>query len=324
MNDTVAAITGVGQTTRQKYVMSVIAWPGLFSICMMISAYGYAIGHMQLYFNVAYLFLIISLYFLEKYMPHEKAWQPSDGQFWVDIAHTLTSKGTTQVLVMANAVLGLSNYFDGGNAILWTSYWPVSWPFWAQIALAVVLSEFMLYWAHRSAHEFPLLWRFHAIHHSVRKLWLVNTGRFHIVDSLYSIVLGLVPLLLLGAPMDMVKWVAVVTAFIGMLTHCNVEMRCGVLSLIFNTPNLHRWHHSKDLREGNKNYGENIMLWDQVFCTFFNENRRPPADIGIHEHMPLTFREQLVWPFLSKQKRKAIIKDFKSREEKSVAIQAAE
>lgn len=327
MTGAVAAITGIGQTTRVKYFLSLVAWPGLFSICMMIAAYGYAIGHMQLFFNVAYLFLIVSLYFLEKYMPHEENWQASDGQFWVDIAHTLTSKGTTQVLLLVNAMLGLSDYFDGGG-LLGASYWPTSWSLSAQIVLAVVLSEFMLYWAHRSSHEFMPLWHFHAIHHSVKKLWLVNTGRFHIVDSLYSIILGLIPLLLLGAPMDMIKWVAVVTAFIGMLTHCNVEMRCGVLSLIFNTPNLHRWHHSKDLREGNKNYGENIMLWDIIFCTFFNENRRPPANIGIHEHMPLKFHEQLVWPFLSKRKREEMTMNFragvKSEEEKNKIMQAAE
>ena len=53
-----------------------------------------------------------------------------------------------------------------------------------------------------------------------------------------------------------------------------------------------------DLREGNKNYGENLMIWDLVFGTFYNDpTRRPPAKIGIRDAMPRTFLGQLVEPF---------------------------
>lgn len=272
---------------------------------MAITAYGFSIGQSHLYFNLSYLSLIIALFVLERVMPHEKKWLESDGQIWADIAHTLTSKGSAQIFVLVNGTIGLADSL-GDQGLLGYSFWPIDLPLVVQIALAVMISEFGLYWAHRTAHFAPPLWRFHAIHHSVRKLWFVNTGRFHIMDSLYKILLGVVPLIVLGAPMDMIKWVACVTAFAGLLTHCNVEMRCGWLSYVFNTPVLHRWHHSKDLREGNKNFGENIILWDMVFGTYFNENRRPPVDIGIHEYMPRKFRHQFIWPFLSKDKKKEI------------------
>lgn len=293
------------QNSKIKYVLSWVAWPFLFSVCMGATAYGFSVGHPQLAFNLSYLFLIISLLFLEHYMPHEQSWKPSDGQFWVDIGHTLTSKGTAQIFVVVNGTMGAADSLDA-HGLTGLGLWPSSLPMVVQVALALMIAEFGLYWAHRSAHLVPKLWRFHAIHHSVRKLWFVNTGRFHIVDSLYKIALGIMPLLILGAPMVMLKWVACVTAFVGLLTHCNVEMRCGVLSWIFNTPILHRWHHSKDLREGNKNFSENLMLWDIVFGTYFNEKRRPPAEIGIHEYMPRSFRHQLIWPFLSKAKRKEV------------------
>ena len=81
--------------------------------------------------------------------------------------------------------------------------------------LGVVVAEFGLYWAHRIAHEWKPLWRFHAVHHSVIRLWIVNTGRFHFVDSLKSIVLGMVILLALGAPMEVLIWLSAVTAFVG-------------------------------------------------------------------------------------------------------------
>jgi ornithine lipid hydroxylase len=142
------------------------------------------------------------------------------------------------------------------------------------------------------------LWRFHAVHHSVKRLWFFNTGRFHFVDTLKSIVFAAPILALSGAPEDVMQWFGAVTAFIGILTHSNIEMRFGWLNYIFNTSALHRWHHSMDLREGNKNYGENLVLWDLVFGTYFDDSRRrPPVEIGIKEHMPRTYVAQLVAPF---------------------------
>jgi sterol desaturase/sphingolipid hydroxylase (fatty acid hydroxylase superfamily) len=185
--------------------------------------------------------------------------------------------------------------------------WPRSWPLAAQVVLGVTVAEFLLYWVHRLGHEWPLLWRFHAVHHSVIKLWIVNTGRFHFVDSLFKIVPSVALLLTLGAPVTVVIWLSAITGFIGMLTHCNVEMRFGPLSWVFNTPELHRWHHSRDLREANKNYCENFMLWDLLFGTYFRaSHRRPPADIGIREYMPPRFIHQILWPFLTQKCKQSI------------------
>ncbi len=301
--------TGDAHSGALKYALSWVLWPGLFAICMSVTAYGFTLDHPYLpfvFFNLSYLFLIVSLLWLERFMPHERAWHASDGQTWANIAHTLTSKGTTQVLLLVNSYIGAHLLTGGDSGLLGVRIWPSDWPLAGQIILAVVVSEFMLYWAHRSAHELMAIWRFHAVHHSVKKLWIVNTGRFHFIDSLYSVVMGIIPLIVLGASMEIVMWLAAVTAFIGMLTHCNVEMRFGILSWIFNTPEVHRWHHSKVLREGNSNYGENIMLWDHVFRSFFHEDRRPPVNFGIREHMPVRFTEQLVWPFLTKKRREAI------------------
>jgi len=74
-------------------------------------------------------------------------------------------------------------------------------------------------------------------------------------------------------------------------------MRTGPLNLIFNTPQLHRWHHSRVTREGNTNYGENLMLFDLLFSTFLFPARRPPVNIGINEQMAATFFGQLRQPF---------------------------
>src|SRR5580704_17426754 len=46
-------------------------------------------------------------------------------------------------------------------------------PYWLQIIEAVVLGDLGIYFAHRTFHAIPCLWRFHAIHHSIEELdWL--------------------------------------------------------------------------------------------------------------------------------------------------------
>ena len=290
-----------------KAMLSYVSWPGLVVICSSIFAVGAVYGSEIVAFNLAYLVLIVSLLALERWMPFEREWQRKDGQVGADILHTLSSKGTVQMLLLFSGVIGLLEIMTP-MAEAGPSYgvWPREWPLAVQVVLALVVAEFPLYWAHRLGHEWMPMWRFHSVHHSVTKLWIVNTGRFHFVDSLISIVLGVAVLMALGAPMEMVQWMSAMTAFIGMLTHCNVEMRFGWLSYVFNTPELHRWHHSKKLVEGNKNYGENLMIWDHVFRSFINPKKRPPKNIGITTYMPPRFRDQLLWPFLSKAAKAAV------------------
>ncbi len=294
-----------------KYILSRILWPALFIICMGITAYGAHQDALLLYFNFAYVFLMAALFGLEKIMPHERAWLEPDGQNWAAILHTLSSKGSVQALFVFSSVIGIAEYITPYTSEGY-SIWPRDWPLWAQVILGVVAAEFGLYWVHRAGHEVSWVWRFHAVHHAVTKLWFVNTGRFHFVDSLLSIVLGLGILLAMGAPMEVVQWLSAITAFIGMLTHCNVEMRFGWLNYVFNTPGLHRWHHSKDLKEGNRNYGENIMLWDHVFGSFYDADYRPPADIGMKDYMPVKFLHQILWPFLSVKAKQKLVPDFVS------------
>ena len=132
----------------------------------------------------------------------------------------------------------------------------------------------------------------------VKRLWLVNTGRFHFIDSIISVLASLPFLLLCGISTDAIVWVSAITAYIGILTHCNADMRCGVLNKVFNTPQLHRWHHSIDSRIGNSNYGENLMLWDQIFGTYYYKEDSAVDVIGIQEKMPSTFAKQLLVPFI--------------------------
>lgn len=288
------AITGDGrQRSFAGYALTFVLWPAILAACLYGTWLGFAADHSAIYFNIIYIALALTLFTLERLLPHERNWLSNDGQMGPDLAHTLVSKGFAQVLVVVGVTIGIAEAVASKGGGLWPSEWPLAF----QIILGMVIAEAGMYVAHRVAHEWALLWRFHAVHHSAPRLWFFNTGRFHVVDTVASILLSQPLLFLAGAPSEIFVWVNSITAFIGMLTHCNIEMRFGPLNYVFNTPAVHRWHHSRNPAEGNSNYGENLMLYDILFRTFYCPGRRPPADIGIDGPMPESFVGQVTQPF---------------------------
>ena len=246
-------------------------------------------GREVLYFNLSYTWIVGWLFLFEGRLPYKATWHRADGQIGPDLGHTILNKGLVQLFIVQLIALGIVGANNNSQAPML--------PLPLQVVIGLVISEIGLYCAHRLAHEWPLLWRCHAIHHSVKKLWLVNTGRFHFIDSLASVLASIPFLLLSGISMDAIIWVSAITAYIGILTHCNVDMECGWLNYIFNTPNLHRWHHSIDRNEGDNNYGENLMLWDIFLGTFLYKPGYDITDIGIADKMPASFVAQLAVPF---------------------------
>jgi sterol desaturase/sphingolipid hydroxylase (fatty acid hydroxylase superfamily) len=279
-------------------MLSWIIWPALFVAGLVGAGVSFATTTPLLWFNAVYLSVVIVIALLERVMPFEQQWLRRDSETVNDIAHTLLNKGGVQIAAAFGATAPMAVATVAHPMMTGvTQLWPTGWPLPLQVVLGLVIAELGLYVAHRAAHEILTLWRFHALHHSVERLWVINTGRFHLVDSLFKIALSQLPLYLLGAPLPVFLWIGAVTAFIGLLTHCNIDVRTGPLDWIFSTPRLHRWHHSRVLAEGNTNYGENLVLWDQVFGTYFNPARRPPADIGISGRIADGFLAQLLQPF---------------------------
>ncbi len=288
-------------TSLLHSILSRALWPALFTMGLAGAGMAFRSNAPLLWFNAVYLAVVVAIACFERAMPFEKKWLRADGETLNDVAHTLLNKGGVQIAAalgatapMAVATVAHPMIKDIGDI------WPHGWPVALQVALALIIAELGLYVAHRASHEIMLLWRFHALHHSVQRLWVVNTGRFHLIDSLFKIALSQIPLYLMGAPLSVFLWIGAVTAFIGLLTHCNIDVQTGPLDLIFSTPRLHRWHHSRVLAEGNTNYGENLVLWDQVFGTYFNPDRRPPAAIGISGRVADSFLGQLLQPFSSR------------------------
>lgn len=55
-------------------------------------------------------------------------------------------------------------------------------PLWFEVAAAVVLMDYTLYWWHVATHRIPWLWRFHAVHHTDLDLDASTAIRFHLAS----------------------------------------------------------------------------------------------------------------------------------------------
>jgi ornithine lipid hydroxylase len=240
-----------------------------------------------------------SIALLERWLPYRREWRRSHGDVGTDVAHLLVS--ATFASGVARAVLGMTAVVAAGwlSTRMGLVLWPSSWPWAIQLALALAVAELGHYAFHRLSHEHPLVWRLHAAHHSAPRLYWLNATRFHPGDLVSLIVFQTAPLILLGINARAMFLYAVFTAVYGQLQHCNVDLRTGALSWVFSTPEIHRWHHSTNPREGNSNYGAVLNLWDLLFGTLhFPRDRRfhGPVGIGDMPAFPQGYVAQLLSP----------------------------
>jgi len=284
------------KSTGARYYLSWILWPGLLAGSMLTVLKGLHAGFnpMLVLFSV-YLVLVLCIAMLERLMPHEPFWNKNNGQIKNDIVHTFTNYLFVGAVAEAAVVAIVAKLVMVSATLSGGALWPTEWPILAQFALLLVIGEVGAYTAHRIAHEIPFLWRFHAVHHSATSLYWLNTGRFHTIDVIETVVIALPLPLLLGAPPELMFLFTCFTMFVGVLSHCNIEMRFGILDWIFNTPGVHRWHHSPVVEEGNSNYGENLMLFDVLLGTHFRQAHQPRV-VGTDTPVPTSVWGQFVAP----------------------------
>jgi len=220
----------------------------------------------------------------ERFHPEHTQWNRSHGDVQTDVIHTLVSQISVPELTRLFLLTVFVGFADDLHQAWGGTLWPQQWPIVLQLFVAMAISGFGEYWAHRLMHENPWLWRLHATHHSPKRLYFLNASRFHPLDVVLLYTLFFLPLLLLGVPPEVMLLQTVWIMVHGMYQHCNVHLRLGPLNWIFSMAELHRWHHSLKLEEANNNYGNNMLLWDIVFGTvYWPRDRDASADIGISD-----------------------------------------
>ncbi len=232
----------------------------------------------------------------QRLCPKVEDWRAWRGELATDLLHGVLS-------TMGGATLARLLFF---GVIAWVSaqaarygwgIWPDAWPLLLQLPLAVLISDFVVYWLHRACHANAWLWRLHELHHSSDKLYALSSGRTHPVYVALSTAVTTGPLLALGADPPTLALMSAFTGINGILQHANLDARVGALGWVLSTCDAHRWHHAVDRAHQNSNFGNNLSIWDRVFGTWHVPEGVPPA-VGLGEAYPRGYLSQLVRPFL--------------------------
>jgi len=181
-------------------------------------------------------------------------------------------------------------------------------------------TDFSLYWAHRLAHDIPVLWPFHEVHHSAEVLAPITVSRQHPFDlfistSIVGIFVGLfgaVCMRLFGEAMPLltVTKVQVFTiAFYALhanFRHSHIWISYGpTAEHVFMSPAQHQLHHSILPKHHHANFGSMLSVWDWLFGTLCLAGDERPLDFGLatadgRRIAPLhpTWKDAMLVPFM--------------------------
>jgi sterol desaturase/sphingolipid hydroxylase (fatty acid hydroxylase superfamily) len=168
-------------------------------------------------------------------------------------------------------------------------------PWWLQFLEMIVLSDLLIYWAHRLQHEVGFLWQFHKVHHSAEHLDWLAAHREHPFDTIYTVGLINLPAIVLGFPLSTIEGFIAFRGIWAIYIHSNVRLPIGPLRWLIGAPELHHWHHDLDRRAGN--YANISPLMDLAFGTYNCPDHEPEA-FGIDEKMSKNYVGQMIEPIV--------------------------
>lgn len=257
-----------------------------------LAVYFIADGYRYVWAGLLLLAAIGLSFAMERVLPYEDAWNETHGDTAKDLVHgivyEIANLFTLLVFVIISAML-LPEW----------SIWPHELPIVVQFLLAVVVVDCTMTIVHYFSHRVDWLWRLHAVHHGVHRLYGFNGFVRHPLHQALDIVAGTLPLVILGLPVDVAVLLTIAVQLI--VQHSNVDYTLGPFQYVLAIGPVHRLHHVNWAGEGDVNFGLFFTVWDRLLGTFKLPHGEAPrsGDIGIQDcpHYPQSYAEQLAAPF---------------------------
>lgn len=243
------------------------------------------------------LFSAIALSFLaERWLPYNRDWNNSKRDTLRDWIHFTVNEVSTSLNILTFPLV----------ASIMPSFgvWPDSLPLWCEMLLAIFIADIGITLVHYWSHISPWLWKFHAPHHSVKRMYGFNGLMKHPLHQLMETLGGVLPLILLGISQDVAALLGFAVGLQLLLQHSNVDVKIGPLRYVLAVSPVHRFHHIKWGGEGDVNFGLFTNFTDRLLGTaFFDGGRKFTSDdlgIGKEPDYPVSYTGQLVEPFRHK------------------------
>lgn len=255
--------------------------------------------------NYFYGLIAVSLFFfaLEQWRPWHLKQPRIRRDFWLDAFYMFFNFFLFSLIVFSAASNVFSKAFNDFLGLLgitnWVAISVASLPKWAQLAILFVLRDFIQWNVHRLLHRSDRLWEFHKVHHSVKQMGFAAQMRFHWMENIVYRTLEYIPLGMIGFGIHDFFIVHMFAFFIGHFNHANFKFSLGPLKYVFNNPQMHIWHHARDIpfRYG-CNFGLTLSCWDYLFKTDYIPYEGKDIELGFEgdEKFPKTFITQSIHP----------------------------
>jgi sterol desaturase/sphingolipid hydroxylase (fatty acid hydroxylase superfamily) len=257
--------------------------------------------------NYFYWLIAVSVFFfvLEWFFPWVPRQPAQRKDFWLDGFYMFFNFFLFSLIGYNAVSMVFSQAFS--DALYWALGWKnlvaievSSWPAVAQLLLLFVVRDFVQWNIHRLLHAVPFLWRVHQVHHSVTEMGFAAHLRYHFGETIVYRTLEYIPLAMIGFGLQEFFLVHLFTLTVGHFNHTNIKVPLGPLKYLFNNPQMHIWHHAKELpRSTGVNFGLTLSIWDYLFGTAYEpkEGRAIPLGFDRVEEYPKGFWGQVAAPF---------------------------
>lgn len=185
---------------------------------------------------------------------------------------------------------------------------PALWQAGLLTVVLFVVEDFSRFIWHLAYHKIPLLWRFHAIHHSAEVLTPLTLYRVHSVEMFLNscrsvlvvgVLMGLYSYCFAGS---LQQWQLLGVGLFNVLfnfaaanlRHSPIWLGFGVLEKYFISPAQHQIHHSCLEQHLDKNFGSCLALWDRCYGSWLASGKTPAQRFGLLGGGPASWRAHIV------------------------------
>lgn len=246
------------------------------------------------------------IWLAEVFFPWRKNQPKIRTEFWLDLFYTFWNYFLFSLVIYAAlsdvfvalfkdflSLFGIKNLV----ALHFEDY-----PAWAKILIVFVVRDFMQYSIHRMYHHVDWMWRFHKVHHSTEEMGFGALMRFHFMENILYRSLEYLPLAMMGFGLQSFFIVHIFTFVTGQLGHANLNLPLGPLRYLLNGPQMHLWHHARNLPDTHPNgfnYGITLSIWDFIFKTNYwpYDDAELPVGLPNEEKIPEGFLKQQMHGF---------------------------
>lgn len=231
---------------------------------------------------ICWIILIISW---ERLSPYRKGLPFFREGFWVDLVwYTIIQSYVLKIVIFDYIIYPLQHHIAWQGLQVFKEL-----PVPMQVLFFLVTHDLYIYLFHRLQHASKILWRTHEAHHSGKEVDFLAGSRSHVLEIIINQTIEFAPVVLLGADPAVIPIKALLDAVFGMFIHANINVKLWKLKYIFNSPELHLWHHANYREVFHANFSTKFAIWDYLFGTIYSPGFKPgnePENWGLYYDYP--------------------------------------